>query len=1111
MAFPQDPLPLVSEILIDGNWVEISRVGGASRVGHGSSAQQVNISRGRRDIQGTVPPTSCDFVINNRDGLFTNDNPLSPYYKKLPIFTQVRHRIEDSSLAGYFLFSGGANNRITTPDTPALDVTGDLDLRIEIDPHTWDGLDTSGDGIPELRVLASKAGNSSSEISWYWALQGDGQMYFFWTTGGTLASTPGVRNNVTRFPVTSQRMALRVTVDVDNGAGQNATAFYYSSSIDGPWTLLSTSTGTGVSSIYSGTGTLQVGGAVTNYINHRQFGGRLYAFQMRNGINGTVVANLDARQMLPPGTTSFTDSATRVWTLTTPTMITLLSDKVRFHGEMEAMPQEWDSTGVDCWVPVHAADVLQRLGNDSAPLEDAITQYLRRYTTITGHWPLTDGAATDAPFSAVSGVGSGQSVNYNYVTSSDLPGSTGYAAAQGVGSFIRGQGRTTPPSGIAGALWWMRNPTLPAPGVALTETDVISFNTTGSNVKWWKINMSTKENMILYGYGTDGTQIAYAGFGNGYPVFDPTRWYAISLTLVQNGANIDYSLSWCNYDRPETFFGFTQSVAGTAGRINGWTATSQANAPDTQLAHMTLLQENVYLGGTDTVNASSAFTGERAADRVRRVCSDSGIPVVIEGAAESSSRLGPQPVDTLLNVLRDAEKTDGGMLIGTRSRLGITYVTRNRISQQFRSGSFSHDASHFSAPPKPVPDSFGVVNDATVSRRVGGGSARAIVQGGPRGTAAIGTVASSDTVNVINLSNALDIASWNAALGTFDAPRYPSVPFRLERKDSLLGSPLAAQIAGLDAGRYFEIADLPPHQAPGPIELLVQGYSEVLGNRTMQLDFSSSAFGPWRSGQIQGLAGAPRWAAADTSILAATASETVLIFVTPGSSMVIQEGGTFEDAAGVSRWVGTNGVIALSSAQALSGTYSLSLTANGGTTTAAARQNGTANKALVTAGMQYRAEFLAYATVTVPSMQISIDWANAANSFISGSASGSVSLTAGSWTYFSVTATAPANAAYASYGPTLTGTPPAGTQVFVDNAYIYPTVREKSTRWITSSELPSAFPMDVMIGGEKMTISAIHGQGEVQCAHVTRAVNGISKAHARGTGAQIARVTTFGR
>jgi hypothetical protein len=161
--------------------------------------------------------------------------------------------------------------------------------------------------------------------------------------------------------------------------------------------------------------------------------------------------------------------------------------------------------------------------------------------------------------------------------------------------------------------------------------------------------------------------------------------------------------------------------------------------------------------------------------------------------------------------------------------------------------------------------------------------------------------------------------------------------------------------------------------------------------------------------------------------------------------------------------------------------------------------------------VQYRAEFLAYAPVAIASFQANIDWATAGNSFISGSATVSAPLAAGSWTYFSVTATAPATAGLASYGATITGTPAAGVQVYIDNVHMYRTDRVKSARWITSSETPTAFPMDIMIAGEKMTVSAIHGQGEVQCAHVTRAVNGIAKAHVRGADVQLARFLTWGR
>jgi hypothetical protein len=1109
MAFPKDPLPLVSQLLIDGVWTDISRVGSVGRVGHGAS-DVVSISRGRRDIAGTVPPTQCDFTLNNRDGLFTNDNPNSPYYRKLPRLTQVRHYIDDSSLAGYMQFSGGSTDWLRTADAAPLDVTGDLDLRIEIDPFTWNMRDAiSNDATADYFALAMKLVDGSTGISWYWAMQGNGRQYFFWTTGGTLATSFVRGSSVMTLP--TSRTALRVTLDVDNGAGGWTLSFYQSTSIDGTWTLVSSTSGTGVTSIYSGAGPISIGGREGRYVNHRNFGGRMYTFQMRNGIGGTLVANADIRQRMPE-TNSFLDGLGNTWIPNGNVQI--LTDKVRFHGALEAMPQEWDSTGKDCWVPVHAADTLQRLGNDGEATQSAISQYLERYSSsITGHWPLEDGQETTTPSSAVSGVLPAQATKFGFTTARDLPGSDGYATAGGVGSFMRGAPRVTSPNGTTTALFWAKTNS-PLPDPPNSGANLISFTVAGSNVKWWRIELSGEYVVQVRAFAPDGSELFnYSALS--YPAGGAqgdvrwNRWTVFAFSLRQVGGNIEINLSWSNGTDGSTA-GYTQTLAGTVGRFDGFTITSDTFTPDTSFAHMTLLNTFLSVTASELIASSNAWRGELAATRFLRVCASAGINAVVDGWPQDTQALGPQPIDTVLNILRDLEKTDGGILSGTRSTQGLTYTTRDRISRQLPGGSFSHAASHFSDPPKPVPDSFGIANYYTATRRDGGGSATSIKTDGPLGTGAIGTVTGGDTFNVLTLNDALSAASWAVALGTYDSPRYPSAPFQLERTATLLGSSLAAQIASLDAGRRFVIADLPVHQPPGPVDLIVQGYTEVLGNRTMALDFSSTAYGPWETGQLEGVAGPVRFAASDTTILPVTASETVLTLITPGSTSIIREPGTFETAAGVTGWTGTNGTIARSSAFANSGTYSLELTATGGFTTAYARQ-GSAGVARVSAGVSYRAQLLAYAPVAIGSFVVSIDWYNSSLVYLSTSVSSTVSLSAGVWTYVQATATAPAGAVFAAYGPTIAGSPAAGTKVYADDVYMAPVDRPRSARWITTNEAPTAFPFTITLAGEDMSVTAIRGRGEVQSATVIRSVNGVNKAQVLGEKAQLKRVTTFGR
>src|SRR6187551_1604252 len=85
VAFPDSPLGIKSELLIDGVWTDISS--------YVRGADGINITRGQQDQQTNTSPQTANFTLNNRDGRFSNRNPLSPYYGLLPRNTQCRFSV----------------------------------------------------------------------------------------------------------------------------------------------------------------------------------------------------------------------------------------------------------------------------------------------------------------------------------------------------------------------------------------------------------------------------------------------------------------------------------------------------------------------------------------------------------------------------------------------------------------------------------------------------------------------------------------------------------------------------------------------------------------------------------------------------------------------------------------------------------------------------------------------------------------------------------------------------------------------------------------------------------------------------------------------------------
>jgi hypothetical protein len=199
--------------------------------------------------------------------------------------------------------TGASNSYASTPDNAALDIVGDIDLIADFISDTWPP--------PADATLLAKYADSTNQRSYRLDIMTTGQIRITWSTNGT--------NNfsmVSTVPVPAtigQRITVRATLDVDNGAAGRTARFYTASNIGGVFVELGSPVIVGtVTSIFSGTATLNVGGR-DNGASGR-FTGKIFAARVRNGIGGAIVAN-PSFVTQAPGTTNFVDSAGRTWTV----------------------------------------------------------------------------------------------------------------------------------------------------------------------------------------------------------------------------------------------------------------------------------------------------------------------------------------------------------------------------------------------------------------------------------------------------------------------------------------------------------------------------------------------------------------------------------------------------------------------------------------------------------------------------------------------------------------------------------------------------------------------------------------------------------------------------
>ncbi|MGW2292851.1 hypothetical protein ACWC1B_49950, partial [Streptomyces phaeochromogenes] len=121
MAFPDQSLGLRGELWLGSRWENITR--------DLYTRDPITHTRGRPYRSTAADPASCSATIRNLDGTYTPRNPEGPFYEELGPYTPFRVSFPGGPVT--YLEMTGVPDRATTPDTAALDIAADLDVRWE--------------------------------------------------------------------------------------------------------------------------------------------------------------------------------------------------------------------------------------------------------------------------------------------------------------------------------------------------------------------------------------------------------------------------------------------------------------------------------------------------------------------------------------------------------------------------------------------------------------------------------------------------------------------------------------------------------------------------------------------------------------------------------------------------------------------------------------------------------------------------------------------------------------------------------------------------------------------------------------------------------------------
>ncbi|GAQ52057.1 hypothetical protein [Streptomyces acidiscabies] len=1035
MPFPQDALGLESHVLIGGVWTRISPAP--------YTRDPITHRRGRAYRATAADPSEASVTIPNRDGKWTSRNPEGPYYGLLSRNTPLKVTIPGGPVT--YLDMSGLPDRATTPHTAALNVV-DLDIRWEGEASWYDA------GAQMLIGKWGAAGNRS-----YHLRIEAGRLALHTTQDGTSGSL-----TVIGLPSTlPARAALRATLDADNGAGGYTTRFFWSTSLDGPWTQVGAdSVNTGTLTIYASTAPLSIAPQQLDLatVLRQPVRGRTYRAQVRSVIDGTIVANPDFTAQ-PAGTSTFTDSVARAWSLAGDARIT---DRVtRCELEVPEWPTVWSASEADAWTSIAPAGILRRLSQGQKPLDSTLRRRIPSGAPIA-YWPMEDGPNATQFYSPTASVRPLSTAGMQLAAESSLAGSSPLPTIQG-GSTLSG---TVPAPAGAAPTQWHTEFLFKTPGAGpTTARTLLQWLGTGTVRRWRLMLVST--GCELYGYDAADNVVTSSLLSLSTQIYGV--WCRWRLWAVQNGANVTWNYHFVPIGGTGSGL-VTTSYAGAVGRISGVRGPEGGYSSDlagTALGHLgvfTTPNTGIYN------SADIAFNGETAAARIQRLCSEEGVPLTIVGTPAGTQRVGPQRPAALLDLLRAAAEADGGIFGESQTR-GLLYRTRASMYDQAPKLTLDYAARQIAPPLEPVEDDQ-VRNEWTVERE-GASSAVASLATGPLSIADIGYYPDSRTLSLFSDEQTEQLAGWLLHLSTWSEARYPSVTIRLHRHPEMIPA-----VLGLDVGDKIRLVNLPKRFAGGgAVELLVDSWEETLLPRTWEITFNCSPAGPWTTGAVA----------------------TVEDFEDTTFEIPYTTGGTLP-------WLRTN-------AQAHTGSWSLrsgAITHNQTSDAIVAIPPGMTEMRVwywtssEGAGPGFLGDRLLVLVdgVQILSAQGTTPWTQAI-----------VDVTGKSQVIFRYVKDNSASSGsdfVAIDNLSFTGLSP--TRVDTDGSQLAADVPATATSlsvaagplWITSSAFPAEFPFEARLGGEVVRVTGISGAASPQTWTVVRSVNGVVKSQTAGTDVRLA-------
>lgn len=455
------------------------------------------------------------------------------------------------------------------------------------------------------------------------------------------------------------------------------------------------------------------------------------------------------------------------------------------------------------WVTVVVEGLLRRLGKWTDPIASAQTRQTLSVAGLLGFWPIEDGVDAANLFQASTALAANGTFSGTVdLAGDDGAGGTAPLAQLGLDGRLTGTFVTSTGDGYQIA-WVAKMALQPA---SATYLEIFSWRDGDGRVWSWQANNTDFRILVLSGAGASlyDASTSYAGR-------EPTNYLRYRMKVTVGSGNITLEPAWYVQDDPAPA-GFTANFAATtARRPRQWyTAgnTYMDGAGFGQVFATTDTAANLLTGSAR--DAFNGYLGELCSWRYYRLLTEEGLSASYIGSFLVTRQMGRQKPAPLLDLVEEAVRTDGGLLIDWDNGIGLLFRMYNSIVGQ--TPVLTLAKTDLVGTVRKKIDDVRAANDIT-GENWDGSQYRTEQATGTMSTspppAGQGRQRGSIDLSLRYLNDLVQRTEFERLRNTIDRPRYPQLTI------SLLGKPaLRAAITALRPGDLIAVTGLEAQAVP---------------------------------------------------------------------------------------------------------------------------------------------------------------------------------------------------------------------------------------------------------------------------------------------------------